>query len=255
VVIDTSRDFPDMANEGVATLAGLGDLTHIEILLCGGGGSGGGPPNDVGNAGAGGSGSGIERFTVLEPDDKFDSFNITLGTGGIFNLDDGTETMVTGVSSTGFFLDLIGYGGGHGLAATSSPGGNGGAGGGSGGSGSGATPGIAGSLGGLVGAVGGIKNSVTATPGQRGAFKLPWRAGGGGGAPDSVAGGAGASWQGGFLAGANSLAGNTMGGASSAFGRGGSGIAGPGRNGTRCAGGSSIGNGGDGLAVFRYFVL
>lgn len=267
VLVTTNRNFPDVGNEGVATLAELGDLSHIEISLCGGGGSGG-ATGDAGAGGGGGSGGGFENFMILEPDDKFTHFEVAPGFGGItpgFGVfpTSGNETTVLGVSASGFTLQLIGYGGGGGASSSGSFGGSpartGGAGGGGGGNGASGTPGIAGVLGGLPGGAGGsfltgpFSCVGNLTFGVRGGFKLPWRSGGGGGRSSTVPCHA-AAWQGG---GKFFIPTNQDGwGASSMFGSSASPGAGPT---ALCAGGSTgvpfPQDGGDGAAIFRYFIL
>lgn len=163
VVINQTRQFPNNTFEGVSTLSGLGDLTHLELTFCGGGG-GTCESNDSGGAGGGGSGATIVDFFILDPNSKFTHFNITLGDGGgactnLANRQGGTggTTTVTGVSATGFFFDLDAFGGAGGGIAGFSPGGNftlrsaGGGAGGSGGPGEGTMGGPAGSLGGVNG--------------------------------------------------------------------------------------------------------
>lgn len=196
VVVNVSRTFPDPGFEGTSTLTGLGDLTHIELTFCGGGG-GGCSPNIIESelGGGGGSGSGVVDFTIIEPNSKFDSFNITLGEGGQ-NVTDaqgpikghrGNTTTVTGVSSTGFFFELNGYGGEGGLCFTglnSSIRQSGGGGGGNGGPAFFLNGGAAGSLGGVVGSDGTQSTgSFVACGGDRpfdALFKFPWFGGAGG---------------------------------------------------------------------------
>ena len=163
VTVDSSRFFPDVGNEGVATLAELGALSHIEITFCGGGGGGGGQGGDGGDGAGGGAGSAIIDFLILEPSLKFTAFNVSLGAGGLggnnFGTDgtSGTPTSVVGQSGTGFHFDLTAYGGGGADGGSTSPF-FGGAGGGGGGSATMDVAGIAGPFGGLVG---GLANTLT----------------------------------------------------------------------------------------------
>ena len=250
VTVDSSRIFPDIGNEGVATLAELGALSHIEISFCGGGG-GANDNSDSGPGAGGGGGSAIIDFLILEPSLKFTAFNVSLGLGGVGGglfAGDGTPTNVAGQSGTGFSFDLTAYGGGG--ATVGGPGATGGSGGGGGGSASNAIPGISGILGGLPG--GQSAGPTTDIP-QRGAFKNPWWSGGSGGGEGNctICETPGTSWQGGFAAGPT-----LQSGASSLFG---SSIVDTSKSG-RCAGGSRVVSGpaidgGDGLAVFRYFIL
>lgn len=198
VVVNESRPFPDLAHEGVATLADLGDITHLEITICGGGGgSCSAVSSSYGPGGGGGSGSALVDFTILNPNSKFDRLNISLGEGGVGVADNGTaerggtggSTNVLGVSSTGFFLDLTAYGGDGGYcfsfsATNSSLAQAGGGGAGSGGPGNGFAGGDAGVLGGVAGSRGVLPSDVSGgcsetfpIPGQ---FRLPWFSGGGG---------------------------------------------------------------------------
>lgn len=265
VFVNTTRVFPDVSNEGVSTLSGLGDLSHIEISLCGAGGAGA-ATSDEGNGGAGGGGSGFENFFILEPDDKFDTFNVTLGEGGDPSVGGciaqaGNDSMIEGVSSTGFYLELIGYGGGGGLSSATPQcnpiAGFGGPGAGGGGApnqtlaSGGNMPGEAGILGGVIGGEGG--SFTGGGDGQRGPFKLPWRSGGGGGS--EFFNGFGADWQGAF---ASSKVG-TPSGAASMFGMGGNQTTSPFTTAFCAGGGTGIfgmdgGPGGDGAALFRYYI-
>lgn len=256
IFVNTSRSFPDVGNEGVANLTALGDLTHIEITLCGAGGGGGGT-TDGGPGAGGGGGSAIENFLILEPDDKFSVFNVTIGVGGTAAVGmgdggNGGNTMVEGISSTGFFVELTGYGGGGGEAGGNT---GGGAGGGGGGAATDVTPGVAGTLGGLVGGSGAVDD--TGPDATRGAFKLPWRSGSGGGAGDNFLTPvfSAAAWQGGF---AVNTAASIPEGAASMFGPGGTASGGSSVTPGLCAGGGGAGapaaqDGGDGVVVFRYY--
>jgi len=290
VMVTTSRVFPDIANEGVATLEELGDITKLEISLCGGGGGGGtgftGPQKKRSDGGlvsrssnvaggGGGSGSGYENFPVLWATQRFFGFNVTIGSGGAaavsFNTGgNGGRTNVLGISkieidtivNNTFYVNLDGYGGGGG-GFTSAPGDPGespalgGSGGGNGGSASTSTsastiPGIAGDLGGYKGGLGG---SQTGNGGKMGAVNYPWRAGGGGGGGFTI----GAGWFGSY---SDS---NCDGcGASSMFGGPGTNVV-PIRPSSYCAGGNggdleqgpdgTGSDGGDGAALFRYYLF
>ena len=205
VLVNTSRAFPDIAFEGVSSLSGLGALTHVEITLCGGGGGSRGYIGDGVPTSGGGSGSLIKDFFILTPSSKFDTFNCTIGAGGpggAGNVAAGNNTIVTGSSSSGFFLELIGYGGGPGEDNA-----NAGQAGGSGG-GSGGRPlnqsvaGIAGDLGGVSGSLG---STGTGSPpdclGELGQFKAPWWGGLGGNGKRPVCNYFGndlVGWQGGY---------------------------------------------------------
>lgn len=266
VFLNTSRSFPDMANEGVSTLAGLGSLSYIEISLCGGGG-GGGANTDGGPGGAGGSGSGHENFKVYDPTTKFTSFNCSIGMGGVGGPpisgnwgQNGNATSLMGISSADHFLELFGYGGGggkvgDGFGSGGSPGGSGGGG---GGNADRDTPGIAGIEGGLIGGQGAIEASfATQAPAVAGGINLSWRAGGGGGGGH---GNVPAAWQGGFGFDISVCTDPFTGcGASSMFGVGGNALTIA--NGGPCAGGGNNnagpngGDGGDGAVLFRYLIL
>lgn len=201
VMISTSRVFPHVDFEGVATLAELGSIIYIDISMCGGGGGGGAFVSPFVGAG-GGSGSGHERFPVLNPLSKFTNFDITIGAGGVgaplSHGEDGGETKVVGISTgTSFYFELSGWGGGGGGRGTGllAKGGCGG------GSGGGATtvddgpstttntPGPAGHSGGFIGGLGGRVDGQ-GPDGQPGKLSSSWRAGGGGGAQN----GNGAAW-------------------------------------------------------------
>ncbi len=258
VTVNVSRIFPDVGNEGVSTLAELGALSHIEVTFCGGGGGGGGQGGDGGEGAGGGAGSAIVDFLILEPSLKFTAFNVSLGVGGLGGNaggndgTSGTPTSVVGQSVTGFHFDLTAYGGGGADGGDNNPF-FGGAGGGGGGSATLDVAGIAGPFGGLVG---GLANTFTTFP-ERGPFKAPWWSGGaGGGDRSGIPGGSpGTSWQGGFNAhqffftGAASLFAPSLIPTQPRMKTG------------SCAGGShGLANGfgddgGDGLAVFRYFIL
>ncbi len=265
VFLNTSRSFPDMANEGTTSLSGLGSLNYIEISLCGGGG-GGGANTDGGQGGGGGSGSGHENFKVYDPTTKFTAFNCSIGLGGAGSQplfatwgQSGNVTSVIGFSSNDHFLELFGYGGGGGhVGASFGNGGSpGGAGGGGGGNGFEDVPGITGIEGGLIGGLGGTDVPfVDRTNGGRGGINLSWRSGGGGGGgkTDSLP----AFWQGAYGV-ENVDCGINLGcGASSMFGLGG--VA-PTPTGASCAGGGNNnaspngGDGGDGAVLFRYLIL
>lgn len=186
VTINSSRQFPDLAHEGVSSLSGLGVITHIELSFCGGGGGA-----CTSGGGGGGSASSLVDFVILQPNDKFDQFNITLGAGGDSRNDTGQggtggTTTVLGISSTGFYLDLNAYGGEGGYcinyAANTSFEQAGGGGGGSGAAASGIYPGGAGTLGGVSGSRGiiaadGCDVSAFPIPSE---FRFPWFSGGGG---------------------------------------------------------------------------
>ena len=264
VTVNVSRFFPDIAHEGVSSLAELGTMSHIEVSFCGGGG-GGGETNDSGPGGGGGSGSAIVDFLILEPTLKFTAFNVSLGLGGIGSGvggdgGDGTPTNVVGQSVTGFSFDLTAYGGGGGRKPLGLQGQRGGGGGGGGGSAAFAIEGIAGDLGGLPGGLSGSNGFQGNHSNTRGPFKFPWWSGGGGGGRLIFSGASvGVSWQGGFEAFAEIRT-----GAASLFApsliRTGS----PAKKTGSCAGGSGAADvmlvndgddGGDGLAVFRYYVI
>lgn len=203
VFVNTSRTFPDVAFEGVSTLSELGYLTHIEITLCGGGGAAYGDGGDGKFGGSGGSSSAIKDFFILTPNGKFDQFNCTVGAGGDSGgiADPGNNTIVLGDSSTGFFVELIAYGGGVGTkGALVNP--NRGGGGGGGGSGgiplNNSVPGIAGDLGGVEGGIGSVDGSVPDCYPGNGKFKAPWWSGFGGSSADTSCVADNAGWQGGF---------------------------------------------------------
>jgi len=185
VFITESRQFPDIANEGVATLAELGKITLLEMSLCGGGGgSNGARPDDGINTG-GGAGGGFQDFKILNADERFEYFDVSLGTGGT-TTSVSSSTTVFGQSISDFYLELTGYGGGNGDVTTAIGGLVGGGGGGGGGPGF-TNPdnsgGIPGNLGGLKGGDG-VKGETSPTPSippQMGGYRLPWRSGGGGG--------------------------------------------------------------------------
>jgi hypothetical protein len=284
VLVNESRIFPAMPHEGVELLEELGEISKLEISLCGGGGGGGTfyvapfrySPHvrDPDRPGAGGgSGSGYENFPVLWATDRFYNFNVTVGIGGAGGFTDssgesgtqaesGTETNVWGIAKIDFstpfndtfYLDLHGYGGGGANSPTLvSDNGYGGAGGGNGGNAGVSTnsesiPGVAGDLGGYEGGAGGEPDGA---PGKMGAINYPWRAGGGGGGWNSY----GAAWFGSYSES------NCHGcGASSMFG--GPGKAELGIESAYCAGGSGIteipgtaADGGGGAVLFRYYIF
>jgi hypothetical protein len=243
VFISESRVFPDMPNEGVTELWELGNIALLEISLCGAGGSGG-PEDDGGMGGGGGSGSGFEDFCVLNAGDRFEYLNVTLGEGGYYtsssNPEDavGGSTIVKGFSVTGFFLELIGYGGG-GAGGSNQNRGWAGAGGGSAGPGGppvnssagpaeddhGHSAGVVNFQGGVEGGTAGILPLLVETevvPGM-GRYRFPWRSGGGGAPGEGTNEGTqepGAPWQGGYAQGGPRAFFPRMIGAASAFGQG-----------------------------------
>lgn len=259
--VNTSRQFPSTLFEGTDVFSGLGNISVLEISFCGGGGGGGAQELEYAGAG-GGSGSGFEQMRILNPQERFDNFQITIGAGGVGNPgghgSDGNRTRIEGNSSASdlFYLDMSGWGGGGGGRGTAQLA-KGGCGGGNGG---GAftvangtnttinTPGPAGDLGGFEGGLGGRVDGQPSN-GASGALAGGWRAGGGGGGND----GNGAPW----LHGRPSLACPDGGcGADGMFGYGG-------RDGSPdggyCAGGSrgpstGGGKGGDGIVYIRYIL-
>lgn len=254
ITVNTTRAFPDPSFEGVSNLTQLGTIDWIEVSVCGGGGGGG-----SGFAGAGGgSGSGHQSFRIYSPSDKFYRFSCQVGPGGIAGSGDGSYSTLQGLSTSDYFLNLVGYGGGGGDPMTLG-GAVGGAGGGGGASASGVVPGGAGSEGGLSGGLGG---KVTApnvlTDGSRGEISLTWRAGGGGSAatPNTTATPSlAAAWNGGYATNDSSVCdGNTGCGAASMFGPGGVGSASNPDAPSYCAGGGSDGAGGGGACQFRYYL-
>lgn len=192
VVINQTRTFPDVANEGVATLAGLGDLTHLELTFCGGGGGACIGTSDGSGGGGGGAGATVQDFIILDPTSKFTRFNISLGAGGLSNATDcrdtqagaGGTTSVVGDSAAGFYFELSAFGGaggfGAGFAANATITGAGGGGGGHGGQGIGTAGGASGGLGGLSGTRGFVFADTCDAFRQPGIFKFPWYSGGGG---------------------------------------------------------------------------
>ena len=240
--ITESRQFPDITNEGVATLGELGNVALLEISLCGGGGVGGGV-SDASQGSAGGSGGGFQNFRVINADGRFQYLDVSLGAAGNYDGFNssvgpatGGSTIVTGISVTSFYLNLIGYGGGPGANGGSSArwiAGGGGGGGGPGkgggglsgnGDGTSSAGGPSGKLGGLKGGDGVSPNSsiVPLVPPEVGGYRLPWRSGSGGGF-DTFRGfySPGAPFQGGYDVRPFNLPGGkpTTGGAS-LFGRG-----------------------------------
>jgi len=201
--ITADRLFPDIANEGVETLAELG-ATRIEVWLCGGGGgsleaffSNLPPGITAGFLNAGGSGAGFDGFVIENTAQRFERFNCTIGAGGIFgtgmgsdpnvsdlDITNGGTTILEGIplvlNSSMSELKLEGYGG------TGSPGANytsfyGGRGGSNGGPSQAFLDGDPGDLGGLAGSSGigtPFPNPGTSVPGG---FRYPWRAGSHGG--------------------------------------------------------------------------
>lgn len=257
VLVNTTRSFPDIANEGVSNVTQLGDVAWIEVSVCGGGGGGGAGAG----GGGGGSGSGHENFRIYEPVGKFYRFTCTVGIGGAAGTGgmsggDGNATTLRGVSDTLYYLNLMGHGGGGGEPTTAG-GAAGGGGGGGDSSASGTTPGDMGVEGGLAGGAGGlVTGSETFTDGVRGGINLSWRAGGGGsaataGTPATVS--RAAAWNGAYATNASACDGSTGCGAASMFGPGGIGSGNP--DGALCAGGGSAGDGGGGACFFRYYLL
>lgn len=270
VTITETRRFPDLSNEGVSSLAELGDITHLEISLCAGGG-GACAADSLGSdsGGGGGAGSAIVDFTVINPNAKFDQLDITLGAGGKGVTDNGAQeqggtggtTTVLGISSTGFFLNLHTYGGEGGHCGTHHPDSSmsqaGGGGGGNGGPASGVSGGPAGSLGGLAGSRGVLPADVSEgcsnafpIPGK---FRFPWVSGGGGNEAAENCPQPNLGVQGG-RAWLDIGSAQAREGAPSIFGATNAVDAGPMVKAGPCAGGSAGASGGPGQVLIRYFV-
>lgn len=193
--ITESRNFPDVAHEGVSTLEALG-ATRVEVWLCGGGGAGvnqaWGSSPVMFRRGGGGSGSGFDGFVIENAAARFDRFECTIGEGGVWGhvlvnlteLGTGDPTILKGVPSLSVLypidLELIGWGGapGNGAYGNISDERYGGS-----GAGNGVDGLTDGDLGGLPQTNGVAKVDPYAPRGiqQSGGFRYPWRSGSHGG--------------------------------------------------------------------------
>ena len=172
--ITANRTFPDVGNEGVATIGALNALS-MRVTIFGGGGAGGGGSGGT-SSGGGGSGSAVVgkpietlQLAVLSAT----TFTVVIGAGGVGasgNGNDGNDS--TFISQDGDnIVSLTGYGGGGGEIDDNF----GGGGGGTGGTAVSSTGGVSNNIGGAAGPTG----QFNATGGdQTGIWHTGWGGGG-----------------------------------------------------------------------------